>query len=131
MNATQIFDTTLTLIINLFSIVVIGVFLLELQAAWNAHTPTPTTSISTPQIMSSTVPVVELMTIPVQQPVNKPIVKEAASVSMSKKSKFKLEIDSLRERCDRAGVNWRFAQTNTNTNRKRHLTIEEMMRALS
>jgi hypothetical protein len=132
MEATQIIDVTLSIVINLFSILVIGVFLIELQAAWNNHTPTSTsTFISIPQIEPSTIPVVEPMPIPVQQPVIKPIVKESASVSMSKKSKSKVEVDSLRERCSSRGIEWRFAQTNPQTNRKRHLTVEEMMQALA
>lgn len=138
MNFTQILSITLSIVIHTFSIIIIGVFLLELQAAWNAHTPStptavPTTPTFTPishRIDASSMPIVQPVTIPVHEPVIK-IVKEATSVSMSKKSKSKLEVDSLREKCSKAGIEWRFAQTNTTTNRKRHLTAEEMIRALS
>lgn len=149
--ATQIIDTSLLVLVNGFSIMFISVFLLEIQEAWVNHCPSTVIAAKVGDTVKVEVKVgvevkveneaqmevekiypLEASSIPETViPIRKPVlVKDNNAISASTKSKSKIKVD-LRQQCEKAGVEWRFARTNTQTNRKRHLTEAEMISALN
>lgn len=129
------FALVASLIIYGFSTLCILVFLVEIQAAWENHKcPLPIVEAEVKVKKQLTVEEIDTTylrenVIPISR---KPIlVKESLAISKASKSKSKVKIEQLRKQCESAGIEWKFARTNTSTNRKRHLTQEEMVVALN
>ncbi|MBW4512164.1 MAG: hypothetical protein KME64_37575 [Scytonematopsis contorta HA4267-MV1] len=116
--AINLIDTFLYFCIWGFSYLLITTFLVELQEEFKKHLE-----------ISSTVICIEQIYFP--QPVQ--LTKELSQpqpVTQYRKYRSKTRTTELRHLCDVKGIDWYYTSINPETVRKRHMTVEEMERAI-
>lgn len=109
----QLIDATLNISIHVFSVLFVSLFCIEIQIAWENQIysyAAPAISNSKPEVIEK---VIEI--------------KNATAI----KGKSRVQKNELRQQCEQAGINWKFAQLNASTKRKRHLTKKEMILELN
>ncbi|OKH47646.1 hypothetical protein NIES2101_23280 [Calothrix sp. HK-06] len=152
----QIIDIVLYFLIYGGACFIILAILLDLQTAWINHTSSNINAsivsnleecVSTIEIPTSPVTDIdfkesveielnEVAVAPIQNEVAVPIptpvlvAKDSFPISKSSKSASKIRIEELRQQCENAKIQWRYARINPATNRKRHLTEDEMLTEL-
>ncbi|BAZ18496.1 hypothetical protein NIES4071_103810 (plasmid) [Calothrix sp. NIES-4071] len=149
----QIIDATLYFLIYGGSCFIILAILLDIQTAWINHTSdninvtetskiqeiasTHKIEIEASQVEVEIAPIVEDVEIvaPIRKvaaptPTQLLVAKDSFAISKSSKSASKVRIEDLRQRCENSQIQWRYARINPATNRKRHLTEDEMVAEL-
>ncbi|BDA75874.1 hypothetical protein CAL7716_100400 (plasmid) [Calothrix sp. PCC 7716] len=135
----QIIDAILYFLIYGGSCFIILAVVLDVQTAWINHTSNTVNKICDTEEsisikMMEIAPAstsVEIAVTSIRNEVAAPapvlVAKDSFAISKSSKSASKARIDELRQQCNNAKIQWRYARINPATGRKRHLTEQEML----